>query len=43
MYTKYKYTYMNTILSIIEMLLLYHTLIIVYDYNSEYNFYNLIN
>ena len=38
MYTKYKYTYMNTILSTIEMMLLYHTIIIVYEYNFEYNF-----
>ena len=39
MYTKYKYTYMSTI----EILLLYHTLINVYEYNFEYNFYILIS
>ena len=33
MYIKYKYTYMSAILSIIEILLLYYTLIKVYEYN----------
>ena len=36
MYTNYKYTYMSTILSKIEILLLYHTLINVYEYNFDY-------
>ena len=33
MYIKYKYTYMSAILSTIEILLLYYTLIKVYEYN----------
>ena len=36
MYTKYKYTYMGTILSTIEILLLYHTPINAYEYNFDY-------
>ena len=43
MYIKYKYTYMSAILSTIELLLLYHTLINVYEYDFEYNFYILIS
>ena len=33
MYIKYKYTYMSANMSTIELLLLYHTLVNVYEYN----------